>query len=553
MAVWLAILVVSAKPVFMNNYQVYIIGAWLRAGGFTNSEHQLNLELLSHPDFPNLNSITESLKRMGVDASAVKVEKSLLPELEGSFLAYLIRDGLPSLVLVSDLRNTDQLITVVVDKGKQFQVSREEFLAQWNGIVVVVDERQRNIRDLLRPLKKFAPPVLLAVTILSSFFMGGVGLWNSATFLLTLLGFAVCGVIVAHELGSSVASKFCTEGKHTSCSAVLNSKAAKLPFDIGLSDVGITYFATLIVCWTLASLSGSLSTFVSVAAVISFLAIPFTLFSVAYQGLVVKKFCPLCLSVVAVLWLQAATLIPYASSITSNLAMADAAIFVGMGFVLVLLWNLLKPLLKLPNQNRALLLESVIFRRSYQLFLPWFSQAEILDLGTIPEIRMGNPNAPLKLLAISNPMCVPCAAAHQVYEELMARYPGKIHLAIRFYVPLNDRSDPRMAVAARLMELSFELPENSLTVAVNRWYRSQDYSAWIKEWGSLTAISEAALIAQKGWCLSNGIDQTPTLLVNGKVMPHYYRPADLASFIEPLLTQLEVHCQKTLAHEGALN
>ena len=111
-----------------------------------------------------------------------------------------------------------------------------------------------------------------------------------------------------------------------------------------------------------------------------------------------------------------------------------------------------------------------------------------------------------------------------------------------------------MVVAARLMELSAELCEEELSVAVNQWYGSQDYGGWVKQWGMPhKANSEAALIAQKGWCLKNGLEQTPTLLLNGRVVPHYYQAADLVNFIEPLLARLEAHHQKTFAYEGALN
>lgn len=537
----------------MGNYQTHIIGMWLRACGYTLSEHQLNLELLSHPDFPSLNSITESLQRLGVEASAVKVEKSLLPELEGSFLAYLINDGVSVLVLVHDLKSHDLLISIVADKGKRFQMNRDEFLAQWNGIIVAVDEKHWSFKERLQPLKKVVPVVLLAVIFISCFFMGETDIWTSTDFLLSFVGLSVCSIIVAHEQGSSVASKFCTEGKHTSCSAVLSSRAAKLPFGIGLSDVGITYFSTLVLYWMAASLSGAMVIAADGAAIVALLAIPFTLFSVTYQGLVVKKFCPLCLSVVAVLWLQAIALIPYMQNISSGVPAGSIALIVGVELSLFLLWGMLKSLLKLPRQNRELLRESVTFRRSYQLFLPWFSQAQPLELGNIPELQLGNPNAPLKLLAISNPMCDPCAAAHRVYELLMEKYPGQLHLSIRFFVPLEDLNDPRMVVAARLMELSTELTEKTLSVAVNQWYNAQTYGAWIKEWGMPTkAKSEAVLIAQKGWCLSNGIDQAPTILVNGKVIPHFYQPSDLARFIEPLLTRLETQQQKANAPEGAL-
>lgn len=113
-----------------------------------------------------------------------------------------------------------------------------------------------------------------------------------------------------------------------------------------------------------------------------------------------------------------------------------------------------------------------------------------------------------------------------------------ISLAIRFYVPLENRSDPRMVVTARLVELADWLTPDQLNLALHQWFSVQNFEEWIMAWGVPQKASSVEVLArQKAWCLSNNIDKTPTLLVSGKRMPNFYHPDDLVTFIDHLLQE----------------
>ncbi len=522
----------------MSNYQSAVIRQYLSLCGYSIPATLIDLEVQSHPDFSNLNAITESLKRIGIEATAARVEKSILTELEGSFLTFLVREGMPALVLVKELHRNAKVVNLVLDKAKQMQLSKTEFLEQWNGIIVVVDEHHQSWGERLNVVIPYASFLLLIGLLLLFFFTGQTTSRTIIFFSLSIAGVSVCTLIVAHELGSSITAKFCSEGKHSSCTAVLNSRASRIFKGVGLSDVGITYFSTVLVFLSVSSLDNSSDIPVCVAALFAFLAIPFTVFSVGYQVFVVKKFCPLCLSVVTLLWLQAITLYPYAGRVFSTITLGKSVLFVGITIAIFTAWKLIRPLLLLLNEGQNLLLENLTFRRSYELFIPWFEQAKPLIDEGIPELRLGNACAPVRLLAISNPMCGPCATAHRLYEQLMQKYPDMISLAIRFYVPLENRSDPRMVVAARLVELTDWLTPDQLHLAVHQWFSVQNFEEWIMAWGVPQKASSVEVLArQKAWCHSNNIDKTPTLLVNGIRMPNFYHPDDLVTFIDHLLQE----------------
>lgn len=77
----------------MSNCQSAVIRQYLSLCGYSIPATLIDLEVQSHPDFPNLNAITESLKRVGIEAEAARVEKSILTKMEGNFFTFRLRSG----------------------------------------------------------------------------------------------------------------------------------------------------------------------------------------------------------------------------------------------------------------------------------------------------------------------------------------------------------------------------------------------------------------------------------------------------------------------------
>ena len=100
----------------------------------------------------------------------------------------------------------------------------------------------------------------------------------------------------------------------TDCGAVLTSKGGTVFSGLKLSDLSILYFMGLSICWVI-----SLPVIGQNNAVlpITLLALPITFYSVFYQYRVIKKWCTLCLGVVAILWFQGGSLFLKESLITN--------------------------------------------------------------------------------------------------------------------------------------------------------------------------------------------------------------------------------------------
>ena len=67
-----------------------LITALLRASGIkTTNPRDLNLHLASHPEYPSLRSITDTLDYFDINNIAARVDKSSLSQLPRMFLAHL--------------------------------------------------------------------------------------------------------------------------------------------------------------------------------------------------------------------------------------------------------------------------------------------------------------------------------------------------------------------------------------------------------------------------------------------------------------------------------
>lgn len=159
----------------------------------------------------------------------------------------------------------------------------------------------------------------------------------------------------------------------------------------------------------------------------------------------------------------------------------------------------------------------------------------------VVEITLGNPNGIVQLIAITNPMCQPCAKAHETYMRLLEQYPDEVSIKLRFYVPVDDEKDPRMEIAIKLLMLNQVNPKEMNSI-LHTWYRhrviEKAYLEKLNELSQMEFIN--ALKTQRRWCFANDITITPTLLINHKIFPNNYQITDIANFMDAIIEQEEL-------------
>ncbi|MCP4219738.1 MAG: vitamin K epoxide reductase family protein [bacterium] len=99
-----------------------------------------------------------------------------------------------------------------------------------------------------------------------------------------------------------------THGK-SDCRKVLDSKVAVV-FGIHMAELGVVYFGGGLLVTVACILSYS-SSAMFILALLSLLTLPYTVFSVIYQGVVVRSWCVLCLRTLLLFWLEFFLLQPF--------------------------------------------------------------------------------------------------------------------------------------------------------------------------------------------------------------------------------------------------
>jgi hypothetical protein len=64
---------------------------------------------------------------------------------------------------------------------------------------------------------------------------------------------------------------------------------------------------------------------------------------------------------------------------------------------------------------------------------------------------------------------------------------------------------------------------------------TKDFTSWMEKYGILFKINEEdTLMLNKmyDWCLTNNLERTPTIIVNGKPFPYLYNALDFEFLME---------------------
>ncbi|MBT8245767.1 vitamin K epoxide reductase family protein [Winogradskyella sp.] len=520
----------------MEKY-LHILIEYLKTKSYRIDVQNFKERLFSDPD-KGVVAITNTLDFFNVNNVVATVPKEALKELPKSFIAQVSNNSQFNLVLVTKL--TDENIKVNVGNKSSIIVGIEEFLKNWTGLIIAIEENEntqsKNLKIQLTNI------ILVTGVILAVFY---VGLSSDSLLKSVFLAFSIVGVYVSYLIvkeklsveGSS--SKFCKISENTDCQTVLNSKRAKLFNIIDLSDVSIIYFSFL-------SLAFIIKPNIAFFKIASILSLPIVIYSIYHQYFKIKKWCPLCLVIAGILLLQffVLQLIPKESTFNFLILLPTLSILV----ISIISWLNLKKLMFNSLENRRLRIENLTFRRNYHLFLPYFNSLHQIDTSEeiISDITFGNRNADVKIIMITNPLCELCFETHDILMKLLEKYENQIFIRFRFFVPFENRDDPKTQIAERLLELYLNKDKNTFSEAFNHWYSRVSINEWLTKWGICMDKKINSLIKdQVTWCVKNNFNYTPTVLINKKLFPNFYHPKDITNFIKKIIDFHTINKTKT--------
>ena len=483
----------------------------------------------------NLAVLTDTFARWKIETMAVRIKPHQLTEIDLPAIAYLSEGELSYFVLLTKYRD-GQIEYLDVENGTKTE-SVDSFTKKWAGITLLAlpddksgeaDYARKRRQEIRTTVGQWSPWVVAFVAL-----VWGMAQHQSWPVVLLsvakAVGVALSLALLVEEYGAAntILERICKVNKQTDCRSVLNSPAAKLFGWLGMAEIGLVYFSGGLLAISIAGYAGMITQVLPVIAWLSALALPYTLFSIYYQGFVIKKWCPLCVSVQGLLWIEFALIWNWL--VPPMPVSANHVVFLLLCFgTLAALWLLIKPMVLLKNQVATLQTELGRFRENSELFRSLLEAKPAQPMQYVSnELILGQLHAPVTLTMVSGPFCPPCEKAHASIERLLNDFPNQLRVVVRFAVDSRDNSDVRNQLATYLLNLANQHPDQ-LPQALNEWYQHRKIDQLISRFPTEPAsMGDGLLQEHVRWYETVGIEYTPTFFVNGYRFPKPYTVDDL--------------------------
>jgi uncharacterized membrane protein len=513
---------------------INLVQRLLKKNQISFDKEELSFQIQSHPSYPSLHAITGVLDHFNIENVAADIPTNVetLLQLPDCFIAQINTDQGNDLV---SIEKKGPNYTIFNTENKKEKISEENFLKKFTGIIVAVEQNENETQ--ISESSNIGKYITLTTIVLLASFVAyqNTTSWYTVIFLLlSIIGIITSIAIIKQELGlkTTLGDAFCSGGDDKKdCDAVLTSKGAEVFKGYKLSDFSILYFTGL-----------SLLTFFqisnpAISFTISLFAIPVTLYSLYYQYAVVKKWCLLCLSIVAVLWIQA--LVPiFTNTYLTDFITFDFVVLGLIALSTIVAWSYIKPLFTDNHKLKSEQIEHVKFKRNYTLFESLLNRSPKINtsINNSNEIIFGNLSSNLEITVVTNPFCGHCKPVHKHIDAILHRYENNVKVKIRFNINTKDTSSDAVKITSRLLEIYNEEGKSNCLQAMGEIYEGMSPSLWIEKWQNCKDKENYISELEKGniWSKENAINFTPEVLINGKSFPKEYNRTDLIFFIEDL-------------------
>jgi uncharacterized membrane protein len=529
----------------MNNKQLYnILCYYLKNTGAFFNKLKLRQLITSHPDRNSLYAMTDTLDALHIDNVALRTD-----------LKGLMANGFPAIVFVAEKGerrfcvveniNENQVYCYDDEKGKTVE-PLDEFVNKWTGVVLYV--AQGEIQAELARKKTVPETRLLQWRTVLSIVTGAVciTIWGASVvwspvliclFALFVMGLIISVLLAMHEFGesNSLLHKVCHLNRLTNCNDVLQSSASKLFGWLSMSDIGLCFFVGGILSLIFAGVTQQLDTVIAWLLVLTLCSFPYTLFSLSYQSLKVKKVCPLCLGVIGVLWVIIALAIFSWKGLVFSPISLLAVFSLLTGFALpIMVWAHVKPIWKENIRIRNYEYNYLRLKRMPAVIRALLSTEPINMMAFRPdEINLGKTDASIHITAVISSSCKPCANAWSELNQWIQAYPNKLWVTVRFTGYDSKQTDTELIDA--LTGIYLQSGSNAFCEALSSWYKSGDFQKWKAKYCRDSPITPQPLSLKTAkWQQEVFISAAPTIFVGDRIFRNELRD------LEYLLKELQI-------------
>lgn len=513
------------------NYDFFFY--YLEKEGIIIDKEEFLFQMKSHPDYPSLLAISDTLSFFNIENAAMHISESEIELLPNSFIT-----------LLSEENNVPQLY-LITKKGQDHfyrkekvtaTISKEELKSRWQNIVFLVGknefERTKYINKYVWVL-----PVLCFVVFSLVMFQFRNDIESLLFFIFPALGFLFSIAALKNLFGakSELISSFCNINASTSCDTILESKKWKIFEWVSYSDLSIVFFTSQFLGLFIFTLTKNLDDYFSIQTVLVFSSIPIILISLYFQKFVEKKWCPICLVIISIFVLEIFYLLLLKQS---NFTVSTYSILLYLFELLFVfqIWVSIKKKLTKQKKLEEFQFKANRFMRNFEVFKNnLIAKKKVLFPEEIP-IKLGNKKSKTIITIISSPFCGHCKEAHEILERILKKHSEVIQIQILLKGNLKEESKENIKIFRTLYKV-YSYNDNDMFVkSLRDWFEKKKSKDWFDKYNvSDDSDYDYIIDSHYEWSELNGFNFTPAIFVNGYEYPELYERENLEYFINDLI------------------
>ncbi len=515
------------------------------------SNRTLERVLQSNPYYPALYSLSDTFSKFKIDNQAYRIDPENFSDLDidTPFVAYAkIRDIADDFILIT--KKTEDSINYIYKSEPEKTISIKSFLSfdtnelMFRGVIWKAElttnsgepgykhKRQLEVNDKRIHNFIFTVSALVALSIILLSIPENGALSFLLIALLKIIGLFSVSFLLVYEIdkNNGFVKNICSLSKKTNCKAVLDSSASKI-FGISLGEIGLYYFASTFLGLLLPNMAFEVKR--NWILITNLLVVPFVFFSIYYQWRIVKQWCILCLLVQAVFILEFIWGASFAwrDSFSNMISVSSLMKVVIVTIAPVLAWQIIKPILIKNNDHDNYLYAYQRLQYNPDIFKHLLQTQQLAPPGWEKlGINIGDENAPNTVIKICNPYCGPCDIAHMKLEELLDH--NKFVKLKIIYITSNSELDTGRDIVKHILKIASTSNKQLLKECLDDWYTGadKDYNR-IRDKYPLNDMNFDAEIVKidemSSWCRAARVTHTPTIYVNGHLLPENYNISEL--------------------------
>lgn len=529
-----------------NSYFIPLLLQHIKLMGINCNPKELQLVLQSAPSFPSVLSIVQTYTYFGLKATAYRADYTALEKASIPALAHIRQGETDRFILIYNASPTTVSYYDAFTNKKTI-ISIDQFCTIWTGVIILSEKTEKIVHNKRKRGFKAIATLAFISLIFLCFVINSTP--QPFIFIYGLLGLKLIGIwstlgLLLQELrGSySVFDTFCYKNKAFDCEKVIQSKASKLFKKIALTDVGFVYFVTGIQSLCIGTFSGNTIPILQTLLYLSICSIPFVLFSIFYQKIIIGKWCPLCLSIIFILVAEMIFFLFFPVKTFACAHILTVGILLFSLFSSLVILSITKYIIK--NQAKAFNenLSALLIKRTPLIISAIFGSQRNISKHAKDSLLIGDKKAPITITTLLNPMCNPCRNLALTIIKLVESYPALIQWHIRLdgtiFPEYNHLNTPQLY----LFELFRQNKDTEYRLEIiKKWFKEQNFLKFSKSYplDNITEDVKSAFYNHMVYNKELKVEKVPSIWINNRIFPKEYLLRDIPFLLTDINTLLK--------------